>query len=359
MLKNSNSKKTTGNPSVLRKANSNFVREIIREQQPVTKLTISSKTNLSLVTINKLVDELLSTGEIVSCGVNNSKSGRKPKYYKINENYKSILVIFIQENTYYTAIFNMLGNICHSSIYKHDKSQNWTDELLSIIDKNINGFSSKNIEIVGLAIPGSIDNNLIENIPTIKEWNNFDIVSEINKKYYGIDVVLENDINAATIGIYSDIKDISNMVFLHVQKGMKAGIIIDSRLYKSSHNFAGEISFMRLKCCSDEINLENIINNFIENDEKDKLVEVLSQIIINITTIIEPEVFFLESYYFDDSIKFDILKNISNHIERKYIPEIVIINKNKSYYLKGIYMLCMEKINTIAEIYTNTDITGV
>ncbi|MCL2387751.1 MAG: hypothetical protein FWC89_09430, partial [Defluviitaleaceae bacterium] len=57
------------------------VKAAIAESPMITKPQLSKKLNLSLVTINKIVDELVSSGEILDMGQTDSTGGRKARLY--------------------------------------------------------------------------------------------------------------------------------------------------------------------------------------------------------------------------------------------------------------------------------------
>lgn len=63
---------------------------------------------------------------------------------------------------------------------------------------------------------------------------------------YQIRVFLENDINLATMGIYSNEykDDVDNLLVIYMEKGIGSGIILNKELFKGSSNFAGELSYM-------------------------------------------------------------------------------------------------------------------
>ena len=59
-------------------------------------------------------------------------------------------------------------------------------------------------------------------------------------------IVVENDINASTIGLHENYtsSQVKNMLFLYLDDGIGASVVIGNKLYKSRRNFSGELSFM-------------------------------------------------------------------------------------------------------------------
>lgn len=348
MLKNM---KIIGNPSVLRKANNDFIKSVIKENHALTKAEIALKAGLSLVTVGKLVEDLVMTGEVECMGFSSSKSGRKAKCYKINENYKYILCLFIQEEKYHIGMLNIMGDTVYSSVLSH-KNKNWSKEFFSIIQNEIERFGDDNIIAIGIGIPGSAHEGVVGNIPSIPMWNGINLQNDISNRF-SKDVVVENDVNSVAIGIHSMLMpDTRSMVFLHIQKGIRAAMIIENKLYKGRFNFAGEIASMRISSdYENSKNLEELINKLIKKKKKEKLIEIVTEILLNIICIAEPHTVAIETYALDKDDVRKLEHKLESYIDKKYIPEIYITKKNEACYIKGLYMLSMEKVSRTTEIY--------
>lgn len=83
-----------GVPRILKLLNKDIIEKVIQENGPITKPEIARQTNLSLVTVNKIVETLLLENKIRMSGVNESTGGRRAQSYIINKelNYNIVLL---------------------------------------------------------------------------------------------------------------------------------------------------------------------------------------------------------------------------------------------------------------------------
>jgi len=110
-------------------------------------------------------------------------------------------------------------------------------DFIEFIENQIN--LKKELQNIAISFAGQVRDGVILNAPNIaiKELH---IKSYIEKKY-GINVIVENDLNAATIYEYSLYNNINSMVVLYIGTGFGCGIIIENKLLHGKDNFAGEI----------------------------------------------------------------------------------------------------------------------
>jgi glucokinase len=103
------------------------------------------------------------------------------------------------------------------------------------------GGSPSQITQVGIGIPGVVD----ELAGTVRHAVNLD-VSELElastlSARLSMPVVVENDVNAATLGAFHLLDLHAPTAFLNIGTGLAAGIVIDGRLWRGARGGAGEI----------------------------------------------------------------------------------------------------------------------
>ena len=149
-------------------------------------------------------------------------------------------------------------------------------ELINSINANINdiikteGLKKKNILGVGIGVPGPVDSKkgIVRYFPNIKGWEKVPFKSLLEKKL-GLKVVLDNDVNAMTLGEYKfgAGKGALNLICLTLGTGVGGGIIINGNIYRGSTMCAGEIGHIPInekgpKCnCRGTACLERYIGN--------------------------------------------------------------------------------------------------
>ncbi|VIF98898.1 ROK family transcriptional regulator [Clostridioides difficile] len=70
-------KNIVGKSQTIKKVNEDLIKNIIKNEGPITKLEISSITELSLSTVNKIVEQLALKNEAKVSGLSESTGGRR------------------------------------------------------------------------------------------------------------------------------------------------------------------------------------------------------------------------------------------------------------------------------------------
>ena len=112
------------------------------------------------------------------------------------------------------------------------------------------GISLEEINAVGIAVPGGVDEKSGEilftpNIP----FSNINICEILSKKLDGKRVGVANDANAATLAevFCGAAKGADNAVMITLGTGVGGGIVIDKKIYSGSNGLAAEIGHFVIK----------------------------------------------------------------------------------------------------------------
>jgi glucokinase len=107
--------------------------------------------------------------------------------------------------------------------------------------------SGKQVYGIGIGVPGPVDSQkgIVHYFPNIKGWKEVPLKAILEKKL-GLRVMLDNDVNAMTLGefVFGAGKGCDNLVCLTLGTGVGGGIIIDGKLYRGGSMTAGEIGHM-------------------------------------------------------------------------------------------------------------------
>ncbi|MBP5427572.1 MAG: ROK family protein [Clostridiales bacterium] len=145
------------------------------------------------------------------------------------------------------------GKIIKNSIIKTQKGadpQVIIGDIANLIKKIVknSGLSMKQIERIGIGVPGVVDNDKGVIVRAVN-INFFEVkISDELKKYFNIPVYIENDANCAALaeakfGVAKGYKD-SIMVTLGT--GIGGGIIINESIYRGVNCAAGELGHMSI-----------------------------------------------------------------------------------------------------------------
>ncbi|MGI9198953.1 MAG: ROK family glucokinase [Candidatus Nanopelagicaceae bacterium] len=104
------------------------------------------------------------------------------------------------------------------------------------------------VSAVGVSAAGfvSSDRKTMLATPNIADWNGVNLDTELTE-LIGLDVVIENDANAAAWGeaVFGAGRGESQMLMLTVGTGIGGGIVVDGNLHRGAFGIAAEIGHMR------------------------------------------------------------------------------------------------------------------
>ena len=145
----------TGQPKLLKEVNRNIVKKMIFEYGPITKPELSKRSNLSLPTINKIVDGLEQDGIVRQDGTAGSGSGKKAKLYTANENAGNIIILYYLEEKFKASLVNAIGTKIYEELaeIRNESRNSALESVYEIIDR-LTELSEAEIKAIGLGVPG-------------------------------------------------------------------------------------------------------------------------------------------------------------------------------------------------------------
>lgn len=347
--------KIAGTPSVIKQANQLLILELIQKQPGITKPELARATNLSLVTVSRAVDELVQSGQIAHSGYQPSNGGRKAKQYCINNNAGVIITILIRSGSYHITLCDIVGNVLREWTKRHAAAR-WTKELVGLIRQLLQHIKQE-VLAIGVAVPGTVAHGVVSSIPLIHEWEGYGLADALARQFHTL-IVVENDINASTIGLHENYtsSQVKNMLFLYLDDGIGASVVIGNKLYKSRRNFSGELSFMDIgrweKERSATHSLEELVKQLLAEGRREELQDIVARLLLNTCCVLDPDLVVIDSTHLNQQ---DI-DAIRQRFERllgtgAYTPDIVVTQVGSLLYTKGLFSLCKSRMPA-ARIYT-------
>ncbi len=229
--------------------NRSAVLEIIRREGPIARTEIAALLQVSLMTVVRLVDELIEEDLIRPTGKKEFSGGRRRPLLEFNAEGHVVIGVDMNEARLYGAVADLAGNILLDlSIPQKPTGKINYESLENIIEQLYQGAKNtgKHIRGIGVGAPGITftENNKVIWAPTL-EWRNFPVREKLIERFH-LPVILDNDVNLSALGeMWFGIgQDCTNLVLMIVGQGIGAGIIIDGAVYRGSHLTAGEIGFL-------------------------------------------------------------------------------------------------------------------
>lgn len=325
----------------LRKINQEKIIKALRDYGESNKNQLSEYTSLSVGTCYNILMDLLETKEVVRGNDFVSTGGRKAKSYKLNEDFSYILAISIHrefDSIYYILrVYNHIDN----QVYEHTSQKGVIsfENLCEDIDKIIGQFP--NIYVISLAIPAVISKE--GEVETISLVKGLEKMSHIHIKerlevMFQKKVIVDNDVNVATIGYYSSHTNIQNIAFIYQPLDELAGIsfIVDGHLLRGEHGLIGEVPYLPIL---------NQKQQYQYLKKENGLYELLVQFIVLIMIMNDPQQIVICCQR-----KIDISKVYNGMLQyisdKHFFPEIVIYSDIYEFIFNGLLLMGREMLNT-------------
>lgn len=203
-------------------------------------------------------------------------------------------------------------------IKEKTQKEDLTEQIIKVI-RNL--LKSKEIEAIGLGVPGPLDfkKGLILNPPNLPKWHNLPLL-RILKKEFKPPIFLDNDGNCALLGEkwQGVAKNLKNALMLTLGTGIGGGILIDGKVYRGKSGAGAELGHMIIdpqgpSCnCGQKGCLEALIQKDRENET-----EYLSSALISLYNIFEPEAIILGGGWAE--------RKLLKKLERKIFPKIRLV----------------------------------
>ena len=208
---------------------------------------IAKELQLSIPTVTKFVSELMNDNYILDLGKQNTPGGRKPNIYGLNPNAGYFVGVDVEVKKVLLATIDFCGNVIDEGYvvrYNLEDTEEAFDRLCEIVQDYIHQLEIDTSKVlqVGINLGGRV------NPKTGFSYSFFHFddkpLTEKIEKRIGIPVNLENDSRAMMYGEFlaGVVKNEKNILFININWGLGAGIIIDGKPYYGKSGFSGEVS---------------------------------------------------------------------------------------------------------------------
>ena len=273
----------------LKEHNIGLILKKVIEEKDVTRIKISKDSGLPKSTISDLVNFLIKKNVLVELKKGESQVGKKPIILELNEDYQLILALDIGQVDLTAVVANLKGEILYKieqRNYPHNDREQILESITGIIDTILSNKKDllKKINHFSIGTHGVVDpeTNIITKAPYLKNWSGVNLTSILNDKYKK-KIILNNSNNLGAIGEqWKNYKSIENLVYIDIENGIGAGIILNNRIITGHKGTVGEISYLPIL---KELDREKLKENRFELGIFEKQVDingVLKTIIYNL-----------------------------------------------------------------------------
>lgn len=207
-----------------------------------TRVELQKYTGLAAGTLSNIMKELVNKNIILETEENgNGSRGRKGTKLSINYNYKYVIGIKVKRGTLIGTLNNLEGKII-DKIFLILPNKTPETVINSIIETVRVLKEDKEILGVGIAFPGQIDSNKgIVTHSSFYNWQKIELKNML-KKEIDCEIFIENDVRAMALSEKDFLNpNIKNILYINIDRGVSAGIIINNKLLLGDNFIAGHI----------------------------------------------------------------------------------------------------------------------
>jgi len=237
-------------PEDTRKKNAITLLHLLLKEDGISRVELSRITGLTKTTVSAIIKEFKNSGIVEESNqIYTGNIGKSPIPLHIKEDAIYTIGIYLSRQRVETLLMDTQMNIITSNIgedYTRFGPEGIIDSLFININKIMEYAKKKGIDIgaVGIGVPGPLDaqTGVVKQPPKLKGWKDIPLGSIVQKEY-GIPVWIENDANVCALAEkwLGSGRNIHNFIYILINEGIGAGVIINDELYQGTYDFVGEI----------------------------------------------------------------------------------------------------------------------
>ncbi|PWH16724.1 MAG: hypothetical protein DDG60_03600 [Anaerolineae bacterium] len=231
------------------------------QDQPLSRIQLAQKTNLSNTTITNLVAELIEQGMVsedrpsrtADGEEQNRPVGRPRTGLRLVPNARYVVGIHIGVGLYRVALMNLRAEMLCSEMVNVD-IQTSAEQVLERIGHStlemLAQCAVKRERVLGIGVGASglvdVQNGVNLFAPNLN-WHNIPIRDMLQSRV-GLPVVVENNVRAMALGeaYFGQGREAQSLAFVYGRVGVGAGLVVGHELFRGSSTGAGEIGHMIL-----------------------------------------------------------------------------------------------------------------
>ncbi len=258
--------RTAGNQGTIKENNQQLIIDTLVKNGATSRAELAKTLKLSAPSVSKNINDLIKKQILIEIGEGDSIGGRRPILVQFNYNYGYIIGVDMSGQDLKIALANLKSEMIELRTIDI-ASVNIGKQILDIIAENIfDIFEKNNLEIqqllvIAIGFPGIIeDTGRVIALPMwLYLWEDLNIKEELRKRF-NVEIIFKNDINLAALGenCYGAGKDYKNLVYVSIDIGVGAGVILNNTLYEGIRLAAGEIGYFALDITDAQHNHQSV-----------------------------------------------------------------------------------------------------
>ena len=342
-------------PKVLKQVNTEIVLDALRRMQRATRGDIAKRVGLSQPTVNAIIKDLCKEEVILSDGYAAHEGGRRALIFQVNPKHYRLVIIWM---TFDTIKYQVLDSENAVLLFGNEtlpgKNNNTYHTLVDLLDKLF--AEVENIRAIGIAVPGAVSlSGTVFAIPQLPELEEKPLATLLQDRF-GVPIYLQNDMNVAAFGYYQSLSSdlLSDLAFIHIGKGIGAGLVINGSIVCGFSSFAGEISYMFPDAKTTIQNGSGPFEIMYQNASTPKeRVVTIARMTTNLICMINPPILVFTGSGVSKPMLTEIKTICEQYIPITAMPQFEFVSDLDKYFCCGLARLTYELIDKGIRIVDN------
>lgn len=237
-------------PEDTRNKNATTLLHLLLKQDSISRVELSRITGLTKTTISSIINKFIALGIVEESSIiSTGNVGKSPTPLHIRTDAVYTIGAHIGRQKVKTVLMDARMNIISIEkglSYEELGPKGVLEKLFLSIDDSMKDAKKRNIKIgaIGIGIPGPLDaqTGVVKRPPKFEGWEDVPLGKIVNERYK-LPVWIENDANVGVLAEkwHGGGKDFKNFVYILLNEGMGAGVIINDELYQGAYDYVGEI----------------------------------------------------------------------------------------------------------------------
>ncbi|MHC2995653.1 MAG: ROK family transcriptional regulator [Candidatus Atribacteria bacterium] len=237
-------------PVDTRNKNATTLLRLLLKQDSISRVELSRMTGLTKTTISSIINEFIALGIVEeSSTISTGNVGKTPIPLHIRTDAVYTVGAHLGREKVKTVLMDARMNIISRKkglSYERLGPKGVCERLFLSIDDSMKDAEKHNIKVgaIGIGIPGPLDaqTGVVRHPPKFKGWKDVPL-GKIVRQRYKLPVWIENDANVGVLAEkwHGGGKDLRNFIYILINEGIGAGVVIDDELYQGAYDYVGEI----------------------------------------------------------------------------------------------------------------------
>ncbi len=319
---------------LVRQRNRRFIRNLMRDYRQIGKADLAEVSGLSFPTVSALLGEMLATGEVVLLDETQTRGGRPAGQYALAPLFRAGICAYITDMFLCLRVVDVFGETVFERRlpFPANDCEAALSDAIRYVQKRF-----PTLDAMSLGLPGVVRDGRVLFLPSHPELNGVDLHERL-RQTFGIEVFLENDVNAFVLAERETWPSLFH--FLRSDACSGSGILIDGKLMRGSGGYAGEIEYLDLPLSGSHRTLNERLA-MIAREYKDELYrravnQLISEVLVSVVCILNPADVALSGFVLDDSDLTEISNLIKARLPQERSARLHIVSDVEPLYFAGL-----------------------